>query len=128
MTSQRVICVLPSIQSKGNHGNIKRTRNIIIGLLSARLGWELPVAFAVERSDEVAIQCVSKYRRVMLMTLYTITPFVVILTCNIAILVKMQAAAKDRARLQQSREGKNEKYKTKMVSTVFWRLCIQYSI
>jgi hypothetical protein len=136
MTAQRVTCVYRPLEAKAILCNIKCTRRTVFGLLLFVAVWFLPMAFSMVKKEPTGhnwdtIFCESKYRHGMLFKIYmaaetvlfSLVPFGIILGSNIAILVKMNAAAKKRARLQQTTET-NESSRTTMLLLVSFAFLI----
>jgi hypothetical protein len=137
MTAQRVTCVYRPLEAKAILSNIKRTRRTVFGLLLFVAVWVLPITFSMARKEPNGhnwdiMFCESKYRHGTLFKIYmaaetvlfSLVPFGIILGSNIAILVKMNAAAKKRARLQQTRTEMNASSRTTMLLLISFAFLI----
>jgi hypothetical protein len=136
MTAQRVNCVYCPLEARAILSNIKRTRRTVIGLLLFVVVWVIPLTFTMVRKEPTGHNwdirfCTSKYQHATIFKIYmaaeavlfSLVPFGIILGSNIAILVKMNAAVKERARLQHTME-KNESSRTKMLLLISFAFLI----
>jgi hypothetical protein len=134
MTTQRVIVLYRPMQRNAITEDIKLTGKIVVGIVVGALIWSMPIPVVIESIkpfvDKLVILCVSRFQINLYYRIYSAfgsvisswLPFVMILGCNIAIVVKIRDIAKEQARLRLPIQ--NERSTNKMLLFVSFAFLI----